>query len=437
MKAHIKKLAAPHMMVFTEEAEVVHKLVEEEYEKVVKPHVEANGFRKGNVPRKIAERLPKFDKFTAYKGVFDKLYTEAIKQLNLDVADAQDFEVKGPFDDDSPLVIQARVFLTPKVLSFNIDDVSVSYPVTEVTDEMVEDQIKVLLDQNAKFTNVIDLTYTIKSGDVMIIDYTGHIDGKEFKGGSAKSFKYVVGKTKFIPGFEEQLMKFKVDETGTISVKFPDAYTEELKGKDAKFTVSVKKIESRADRTLEELAQIGEFKSVDEFKQNIREKLIADHAKMNQDVFISNVVMSCVRAAEIEPIPEVAVNWDLENEWNKLMYRLNTTETEHLKKRPNAKEMFFAQRRERSEQEVTVKVFMDYIGKQQNIQVSDEEVEKYVAERSAMLQKSEEERKDLVEKLKNPKNRNAIINAIKDDKSTKYLVNYLKSKSAVSDEKKA
>lgn len=427
MKAHIKKLAAPHLMVFSEDAETVRKLVEEEYEKNVKPHVEANGFRKGHVPRKVAESLPKFDRFTAYKGVFDKLYTEAIQKLGLDVADAQDFEVKGPFDDDSPLTIQAKVFLTPKVLSFNIDDVTVSRPMTEVTDEMVEDQIKILLNQNARFTNVIDSDYVVKAGDVMIIDYTGRVNGKEFAGGSAKSFKYVVGQTKFVAGFEEQLIKFKVDETNTVSVKFPDTYTEELKGKDAQFTVSVKKIETRTDRSLEELAEIGGFKTVDEFRRSTKEKLIDDHAKMDEDVFVGNVVSCCVRAAEIEPIPEVVVNWDIENEWNKLMYRLSTTETEHLKKRPNAKEMFFAQRRERSEQEVRVKIFMEYISKQQNIQVSDEEVEKYVADRSALLQKSEEEKKDLVEKLKNPRNRGAIVNAIKDEKSTKYLVGYFKN----------
>ena len=82
-----------------------------------------------------------------------------------------------------------------------------------------------------------------KKGDVLVIDFVGTMDGKEFKGGSGKDAYLELGSNTFIPGFEDQLTGHKVGETVDVNVTFPDNYhAKELAGKKAKFETKIKEL---------------------------------------------------------------------------------------------------------------------------------------------------------------------------------------------------
>ena len=77
--------------------------------------------------------------------------------------------------------------------------------------------------------------HVIASGDVVNLDYTGSVDGKEFSGGKGTT-DLLIGSGKFIPGFEDALIGKAIGETVTIDVTFPESYQNtELAGKAAKF----------------------------------------------------------------------------------------------------------------------------------------------------------------------------------------------------------
>jgi len=427
MIASLQEQARPYKLIFTEDAEEIKKLMNKTYDRL-KETVEVSGFRKGHVPRQVAEKQKWFNKFQMYRPVFDELYIRAVNELKIDVVDAFDFEVKGPFEDTSPVTIQATVFLMPVVESFDINTVKVQKKVTNVTEEMIDDQIKIHLDKCATFTAVDDPEYKIKNGDVLIIDYEGKINGKTFKGGTAKLFKYIVGQTRFIEGFAEQLLTFKSGESGVVKVKFPDNYSStELQGKDAEFNVTVRKVDSRSNVTIEDLAR-RDNKTVQQFRDDIKAKLIVDHERINEEQFNSDVLAACVTAASIEPIPTKMITWEIDNEWHQLLYRLNMTEEQYLKDRPESKTAFYAQRHIRTEKKVQIKVFLDYICEQQKITVTEEEVADFIKGRSAMLQKSDEERKEIFENLKKEANYKAAESAVKNDKATAYLVECIRVK---------
>ena len=428
MKAEIEKLATPFKLTFVEEADEVKKMIEDEYE-LIKRDIEIKGFRKGNAPRAIAEKQPGFDKFKMYRGIFDRLYTKAVNELKLSVADASDFEVKGPFDDKSPLAVKATIYLAPEVRSFSIKDVSIKWIETVVTDEMVDEQIKAISDKSARYVNVSEeKDYVVKFGDIMYIDFTGRINGKEFDGGSAKAFKYIFGETHFIPGFEEQLAKIKANETAVVSVAFPDDYfSTDLRKKVAEFTVFVRKIEMKESSTIEDVLKINGANSIEELKAATKADLIKDHTQQNEETFTSNLLKACINVAEIDPIPEVLIKWELDNEWNKLLYRLSMTEEEYLKKYPHAKVAFMSQKSEHTAKEIKVNLFLNYIAAQQNFTVTDEEVSAYIAKKVDLMQKTDEEKADITEKLKHKRNYDAVVDTIKHDKATNYLVNVIKN----------
>ncbi|WP_286843486.1 trigger factor, partial [Idiomarina sp. UBA4206] len=71
-------------------------------------------------------------------------------------------------------------------------------------------------------------------------------DGEEFEGGKADDFALELGEGRMIPGFEDQIKGIKAGEEKTIEVTFPEDYhAENLKGKEAQFVVTAKKVEAR------------------------------------------------------------------------------------------------------------------------------------------------------------------------------------------------
>ena len=82
-----------------------------------------------------------------------------------------------------------------------------------------------------------------KDGDQIVIDFLGKVDGEAFEGGQADDYPLVLGSNSFIPGFEEQLVGAKEGDELDVKVTFPAEYqAENLKGKDAVFTCTVKAV---------------------------------------------------------------------------------------------------------------------------------------------------------------------------------------------------
>lgn len=96
----------------------------------------------------------------------------------------------------------------------------------------------------ANLLRMASKTEAAAEGDSVMIDFAGIIKetGKTFKGGNAMGTVVNIGSKSFVPGFEEALIGAQLGETKTITVTFPETYPEELKEKEAEFTVKVKKI---------------------------------------------------------------------------------------------------------------------------------------------------------------------------------------------------
>ncbi len=113
---------------------------------------------------------------------------------------------------------------------------------TEVTDEMVENQIETVLNQNKTETEVKE-DRPCQRGDTVYIDFVGKKDGKAFDGGSAENSPLELGSGTFIDGFEDQVIGHNKGETFDIDVTFPENYqAADLAGQPAVFTITINKI---------------------------------------------------------------------------------------------------------------------------------------------------------------------------------------------------
>ncbi len=119
----------------------------------------------------------------------------------------------------------------------------------------------------------------VEDGDVVNIDYEGKKDGVAFAGGTSSGYNLTIGSNSFIDGFEEGLVGAKVGETVELNLTFPESYpSQDLAGEDVVFTVKVNKIvepdpDKKFELTDEYIAQNTEFKTVEEYKENVKSYL--------------------------------------------------------------------------------------------------------------------------------------------------------------------
>ena len=144
-----------------------------------------------------------------------------------------------------------------------------------------------------------------ESGDFLVIDFVGSIDGEPFQGGEGRDQPLELGSGSLVPGFEDGLLGASAGEERTVAVTFPDDYgAEALAGQEASFAVTVKRVQEKHVPDLDDgLADAAGFDTLDELRDDIRERLVeADRANVETD-FRQAAVDAAVDAASVD-VPE-------------------------------------------------------------------------------------------------------------------------------------
>jgi len=117
-------------------------------------------------------------------------------------------------------------------------EVAVDRSTLEVTDQAVQDYINGILADNGTSSTVT--TGTTKSGDAVVLDYSGLLNGAAFSGGTATDATYTIGSGKFIAELDQGLIGLEVGKQYDLPVTFPADYSStDLAGKSVIFRVTV------------------------------------------------------------------------------------------------------------------------------------------------------------------------------------------------------
>ena len=184
-----------------------------------------------------------------------------------------------------------------KGIEFKVEKVPVS-------NEEVEQQIQMILAQSSQ-TEEKDGD-TVENGDIATIDFVGLKDDVAFEGGTGNDYDLEIGSGSFIPGFEEQMIGMKVNETRDLNLTFPENYqAEDLAGQDVVFKVTVKKLSVKKEAELNddfvEGLGVPEIKTVEDLKAYINEGLQQQHDQQYEaqkentifDAFMADSIRQC------------------------------------------------------------------------------------------------------------------------------------------------
>ncbi len=278
-------------------------------EKKAAEQLEVPGFRKGKVPTDLIKKHLTEAKIldAAHHLVVNKAYKFAFDQKS-------DIE---PFSSPVPSVqkiskieyiLQLEFDLKPEVKISKytgFTDKELKKTKIEVKKSDIDDNINQLRNRFAIFK---PKTTEITTGDTVIFDFEGFVDGKPFKGGKATDFTLEIGSGQFIPGFEEAMIGLKTGDKKEINVTFPDDYhVEELKSTPAIFKLNIKEVKTKELPELnDELVKDVNLKGIDTLtkleahvKNNIYEQLL----KQEYDHFICHLFRLIAEDSKIS-LPE-------------------------------------------------------------------------------------------------------------------------------------
>ena len=181
------------------------------------------------------------------------------------------------------LAYDLDVEVMPDFEPTDVSALSLERPVYRPPEEEVDEALAELVVQNRTY-EARDAGVAAESGDQLLIDFVGRIDGEDFEGGAAEDVEVVLGAGQFIPGFEEQLVGAAADGEVLVKVSFPDDYNvERLKGKAAEFTVNVKEVrapkEAVADDALAERLGLADLAALREALRSNIERQYQDASR--------------------------------------------------------------------------------------------------------------------------------------------------------------
>lgn len=230
------------------------------------------GFRPGKVPMKIVRQKygPSVMGEVLENAVNDGTQ-QAIVEQNLRPAMQPKVEITA-YAEGTDLEFSVSLEILPEVTPMDFSTITLVrekavVPESEITDTLAR------LAERSESSEAVDRASA--SGDVVVIDFVGKLDGVAFPGGTAEGYSLKLGSNTFIPGFEDQLIGKSKGDKVDVNVTFPEGYgNEDLAGKPAVFDVTVSEVRAAVPSAIDdELAKKVGMDSLDALKDAIREEI--------------------------------------------------------------------------------------------------------------------------------------------------------------------
>ncbi|MCX5512040.1 trigger factor [Kaistia algarum] len=348
--------------------------------------VKLNGFRPGKVPTAHLRRL--YGKSAMAEIVQDVLNENARKTLEERgerAAMQPSFELPESEDETVEILSGKRDLaykMTYEILpAFTLGELSgikIDRPVAGVTDEEVDTEVNKLARDSSEYSPKEGAAET---GDRLTISYVGKIDGEPFEGGADENGMVQIGSGRFIPGFEDQLIGAKVGDERVLNVTFPEDYgSKTLAGKAATFDVVVKEVSSPVAVTVDdEWAKKFGIESLEKLRETIREQMqgqlnVATRTKIKRQL------LDQLDERHTFELPPTMVEQEFQNVWNQVTQDLERSGRSFADEE-TTEDAAKADYRKIAERRVRLGLVLSEIGEKNQIQVTDEEVQKALVDR--------------------------------------------------------
>ena len=385
----------------------MNSYMDEKYEEV-KGTVNLKGFRPGKVPREILKR--QFGK-AIFNEVLDKVLkdtsTKALEENKIKPAGQPKLDLKT-YGEDKDLEYIISVTELPKVEVKSIENIKFDDYSVKIDEKETEKRIKEIAKNQPSFKEASPETNS-KEGDLVVFDYTATIDDKPFKGGEGKNTQLTLGKDLFLKGFDKQLIGTKKGDEKIVEAILPENFPEkELINKKAKFNCKISSVKKPEEVKIDdEFAKNLGAKDLKDLKSLIT-KQINDEYKNSLDRLSKNQILKEIEKFKVNEIPENLIDEEVK------ILSQGMSEEDDKKSRKNFEEV--------AKKRIKVGLILNEFGEQNNIKVTEQELQAEVQKQIRMMPGQEKMVMDFYQK--NPSAVASLRGTVYEDK----IMNLIKDK---------
>jgi len=349
--------------------------LESSYHRLVK-RVSVPGFRKGKAPRAVLERHIGRESLLddALDNLLPQACEEAITEQEIEPIAQPQIEIV----QTDPVVFKATVSIKPTVELGDYHQIRVERQSVEVAENDVDAAMEGLHQQYATWEPV---ERPVQFDDLVTFDIESSIDGEPFINKKETQYQVIHDLPFPAPGFAEQLTGLGPGEEKRFSLQFPSDYPkDELKGKEASFTVRITEMkEKKLPELNDEFAGVvsPDFQTL----VSLREQVLADLTHRAEEGarvdFEERVVQAVVDISQVE-FPPVLVEMEINRLLDRQSRRLQMgglKMEEYLTQVNKTEEELREELRPLAVQRVTQSLVLDRVADQEKFEVGDTEID--------------------------------------------------------------
>ena len=367
-------------------AEEVEKALQAAYMKE-KNKISIPGFRKGKVPRAMIEKM--YGAAVFYEEAANILiqdnYAAAMEESKEDIVSRPTIDIVQ-IESGKPFIFTAEVAVRPEVTLGKYKGVQVTKIDTTVTDEEVEAALEKEQQKNSRTVTVTDRP--VANGDTAVIDFEGFVDGVAFEGGKGENHPLEIGSHSFIVTFEDQLVGHNAGDEVEVNVTFPEKYqAADLAGKPAVFKVKINEIKTKELPELNDefASEVSEFDTLAEYKEDLRKHLEVEKENEAKRTKEDEAIKKIIDKSTME-IPEAMIDTQCENMVNEFAQRIaqsGLSMEQYMQFSGMTIDGLKEQVRPEAETRIKSSLVLEQIAKEENIEVSEDEINAEVEKMAA------------------------------------------------------
>ncbi len=312
-------------------------------------------------------------------------YAAAMEESKADIVSRPVIDVVQ-IEVGKPFIFTAEVAVRPEVKLGKYKGVQVTKVDTTVTDEEIDAALESERQKNSRTVTVTDRPAA--NGDTAVIDFEGFVDGVAFEGGKGENHPLELGSHSFIDTFEDQLVGHNAGDEVDVNVTFPEQYqAADLAGKPALFKVKIHEIKAKELPELnDEFAQdVSECETLAEYKEEVKARLEKNKENEAKRTKEDEAITKIIEKSEME-IPEAMIETQCENMINEFAQRIaqsGLSMEQYMQFSGMTLDKLKEQVRPEAETRIKSSLVLEQIAKEENIEISDEEVDAEIEKMAA------------------------------------------------------
>ena len=359
--------------------EIPEETVAQELDKAyneLRKKAKVKGFRPGKVPKSVVVRLFKKDVHAdVTSSLIQSSFMDALKQTDLKIVGTPDvnppeLKTEGPYRYD------ATVEISPELKDLEYKGLSLKRTNYKVSEDEIETQLK-MLQKNMAQLQKIEEDRAVQNGDFVIIDFEGFKDGQPFaETAKTENFTLKIGDGRVVKDFDDQLIGMKPGENKEFVVKFPEDYpNKKMADVDISFQVTLNEIKEEVLPEIDDVLakKAGPYESLDELKKVISDNLEQGYTKRTEQELHEQIYQQLISKSDFE-VPDAMVDMELQGiveEAERSFAQRNISMEDLGLTRESISEKY----RDTAVKQVKRHVMLGKLIDQENLTISDEELE--------------------------------------------------------------